>query len=44
MIFFAHTQEGEGLNVPGTERQVHLFEVRTRTYVHTPEAILGYHC
>ena len=32
MIFCAHTQEGEGLVVPGTKRHVHLFEVRTLKY------------
>ena len=30
----AHTQEGEGLIVPGTERHARLFEVRTRTLAH----------
>ena len=35
----AHNQEGEGLIVLGTKRQVHLFEVST----HTPEAIMGFH-
>ena len=39
VIFCAHTQEGEGLVVPGTERHVRLFEVRTRT----PETIMGFH-
>ena len=39
MIFlYAHTQEREGLDTPWSERHVHLFEVRTRTYVRTPEA------
>ena len=28
----AHTQKGEGLIVPGTEKHERLFEVRTRTY------------
>ena len=39
MIFCAHTQEGEGLIVPGTERHARLFEVKTRMYVRTHEAI-----
>ena len=30
--FLCVTQEQEGLVVPGTERQSHLFEVRTHTY------------
>ena len=31
--FCVHTQEGEGLVVPGTEGHVPLFEVETCTYV-----------
>ena len=37
--YYAHTQEGEGLVVPGTERHERLFEVRTLTYA---EAIIGF--
>ena len=37
-FFFAHTQGGEGLIVPGTERH-HLFKVGT----HMAEAIMGFH-
>ena len=29
--------------MPGTEMQERLFEVRTRTYVRTPEAIIVFH-
>ena len=31
-VYYAHTQEGEGLVVPGTEKHERLFEVRIRTY------------
>ena len=33
VFFCPHTQEREGLIVPGTERHTHLLEVRTRMYV-----------
>ena len=42
MVFCAH-KEGVGLVVPRTEGHARLFEVRTRTYVRTPEAIMGFH-
>ena len=43
MVFCARTQEGEKLVVPGTDRHACLREVGTRTYVRTPEAIMGFH-
>ena len=33
MIFCVHTQDEDGLILPGTERHVRVFEARTRTYV-----------